>query len=158
MKKVLLILTIVTVGFAVYSFTEKNTTPKITSEKTTTISDDIIKTIENADLNDHIQKNFVRYFDDVDYITAHYSNVKGFYYYQVYGSKNGINTTQALKVNKSDLENETYTFIDFTNIKVDKLTEYCWEGVSNCPCGPDNTRKCTSFICAVWDGFICIPD
>ncbi|QNJ96957.1 hypothetical protein [Constantimarinum furrinae] len=158
MKKALFILAVVTVGFAVYSFTEKDENPIITSEKTTTISDDIIKTIENEDLNDHIQKNFVRYFDDVEFVTAHYSDTKNFYYYKVHGSKNGISTTQGLKIEKSDLENETYTYIDFSNIQVNELTEYCKDDSSNpeCFCVRPNFKFC-QIICAVWNGTTCYP-
>ncbi|QNJ96823.1 hypothetical protein [Constantimarinum furrinae] len=159
MKKALLIVMVVVLGFSVYSFTTNDLyQTKSLEEKILINEDDLIKTIINQDLNKELQKNFVRYFDEVNYVNARSNG--DLYYYQVIGAKKGVETSINLKIEKIDIENETYTFIDFTDIKVDEFTQYCFRAIPNTTCTQEcivpPALYCESVLCGVWNGTKCI--
>jgi len=158
MKKVLIIAAVV-VGAVFYSFTTNDmNTKNLSTDSTTVLETRSPITIHNNELNSQLQKNFIRYFDEIHYVVAKYHENVG-YYYDVFGTKNGLDANQGLKIDKSDIENETYTYIDFTDIKVNELTVYCKDDISKpaCDCSPPPPVKACKIICAVWTGLECFP-
>ncbi len=118
-----------------------------------------IKTMDNEALKTYLQKNFIRYFDEIESISAQYSDVFG-YYYLVIGTKSNHSSLELLKIEKEDIENESYTYIDFSGLDINEDTEYCRKSVpENLPCAacdryPDGT--CFGVTCGIWNGIQCV--
>ncbi|GAB5400285.1 MAG: hypothetical protein Aureis2KO_18700 [Aureisphaera sp.] len=134
MKKIIYAFLIVALGVVFYSFTANDTNVDTTlTEMSTTNEDVLLKTIDKPELNRLIEKNFIRFFDEVNYIDALYSEAEG-YYFAVYGQKNNKESLQFLKVEKDDVDNETYTYFDFEGITITENTEYCYRGAECIAC------------------------
>lgn len=120
---------------------------------------EFIETMENQNLIDHIEKNFVTLFDNVTAINAQFSDEIGFYYL-VFGEKSNISKIELLIIEEKDYLNEAYTYIDFSNIENLNTIEYCKKGSTNpltCPVACDYyTDGCLGAVCGVWNGSQCI--
>lgn len=150
MKKTALILTVAIVALlASYSFSTIDKYPDyVSSDSIALFKAQYLKTINNNDLNHQLEQNFSNLFDKVTAVDGQFSHETG-YYYIVFGEKNNEKSIQLLKIEKEDLDNETYTYIDFTNIEVDEFTQYCWTGGINCPPGCTYTTAPCWAICGV---------
>lgn len=138
-----------------FSFSTKSKYPdSLSSEHVEFFESERIKTISDAALNDRLEYLFSPLFDEVSSINAQYSNTSG-YYYLVFGSKDGIEKIDILKVEKSDIENGTYSYIDFTGVDPASVVNYCRRGSESpfpfvCQ-GPCQLREdnCLGEICGV---------
>jgi len=157
MKKYAVILTVAVVALLVsYSFTSEDKFPNHISEESIAVFEaDYLKTIHNANLNKHLETNFPDLFDTVVSVDAQSSPESGFYYI-VFGEKNGERIINLLKVELEDVQNETYTYINFDTIdRSQSLVEYCTKGGPLCPPGCTYGSPCFA-ICGIWDGNGCI--
>lgn len=116
---------------------------------------DFIKTVKSEKLIANVQTNFQTLFDKVKAIDGHYNADADYYYYVIFGKKNNLDKMEILKIEKADLDNETYTYIDFTNIDVENTT-YCTSGPDSSPfsfvcTGPCEARSevCLGAVCGV---------
>lgn len=156
MKKIYVFLLLTTIGVALYSFTKNDEYSEASPKDLTSYEVLYVKTIKDMELNVQLQSNFVRFFDRVNSIDVRFTADIG-YFYAVYGVKDGNQVVKNLYVEKEDVENETYTYIDFSNISVDESTEYCYKG-SSCntctylPCCVD-----CNVLCGVWKDTYCEP-
>ena len=150
MKKILSILVLIAVGVVLYSFTANDRNPENVPERPdiTNETTAYIKTIVNNELNVHIQKNFVRFFDKVEYVEARFSDDVG-YFYAVFGEKKGEPSIQFIKVEKNDIDNETYTYFDFEGFTATEFTEYCYKGGFCVGCEYQPSVPCL-VICGPW--------
>jgi len=164
MKKSIYVLALAVLTLFVYSFTTPNTErypSDLPIEYVEVLEKDFIKTVDNESLLNTIETNFVTLFDDVTRIDAQHSEKSG-YYYMVLGSKDGQPKFEILTVNVSDIENETYTYIDFTNVDV-KTVQYCTSGPDVSPfpfvcTGPCEfrTSNCLGAICGMYIFGVCV--
>ena len=156
MKKLILIAALIAVSFGSFSYIADTKFPEgISAEKVAVYNTEYLKTIDNDLLNEQLSKNFAPLFDQVSFVDAQYSETIG-YYYIVFGTTNESDTMQLLKVEKEDIDNETYSYIDFSNIKVSETTIYCFRGYTpgaTCPqfgCNPMGPSECEAPICGVY--------
>jgi hypothetical protein len=162
MKKAVLIFSVAIVALlAVYSFSTIDKYPDYVSEDGVTMfKSHYIKTIDNNELNMQLEQNFLPLFDKVTSVDAQFSPESG-YYYVVFGEKNNAKTIQSLKIEKEDVDNETYSYIDFTNIEVNDQTLYCRDRIAPaCPSGCIYYTQddwCLK-ICGPYVNHVCIPD
>ena len=167
MKKVFLSLTLVLSSLLMLSFDHaKDIYPdSVTPEMAKVFDRDYVKTVENEALNKHLEKNFLPLFDDVISIRAQQNAIDG-YYYMVLGTKNGQKSMVLLKTSQYDVDNNIYTYIDFSNIKVTATSRYCLQGLQDpsfpgicvgAQCKP-RTTNCLGLICGISDGMGCIRE
>jgi len=164
MKKSIYVLALAVLTLTVYSFTTSNTKKypeNLPIEYVEVLKKDFIKTIDGESLLATIETNFVSLFDEVTRIDAQHSDKSG-YYYMVLGSKDGQVKFEILTVNASDIENEAYTYINFTNLDV-KTAEFCTSGPDVSPfpfvcTGPCEfrTSNCLGAVCGVYIFGVCI--
>ncbi len=123
---------------------------------------EFVKKMDNQNLINHIEKNFVALFDNVNAIHTQYSDEFGFYYL-VFGVKSNISKIELLKIEEEDYLNETYTYIDFSKINVNSSTVYC--GINYLPpidpcaytiCRQITTTQCLVMSCGIWNGEECV--
>jgi hypothetical protein len=135
---------------AVYSFSTIDKYPDYVSEESVTMyKSEYLKTINSHDLNTQLEQNFLPLFDNVTFVDAQFSQEIG-YYYIVFGEKNNAKTIQLLKIEKEDVDNETYTYFDFEGFTVTENTVYCWRGGPLClPCQLQCCAAC-NIICGPW--------
>jgi len=157
MKTKMLILALTTTVLFAYSNKPvyPDYVPEFAIEK---LEAEFVKKMTNTHLTNHIAENFISLFDNVSAIHAQYSDDDG-YYYLVFGEKENSSKIELLKIEKEDYLNETYTYIDFSNISDKRQVQYCLRGSDNpltCPT-PCNlyTNGCLGTICGVWDGIQC---
>ncbi|OJJ23748.1 hypothetical protein BKI52_05205 [marine bacterium AO1-C] len=159
MKKIIFSLTLVVCTLVIFSFnTTKSIYPSFVSTELAKFFDgEYIKTVKDEALNLHLEKNFLPIFDDVTFVHAQKNAKEGFYYYIVFGSKAGKETMALLKATQRDIETNTYSYINFSKIKVTSNTNYCRSGALNPPpgiCGLNCVPRfdnCLGFICGVWN-------
>ena len=60
-------------------------------------------------------------------VDAQYNSGHG-YYYLVFGKKDNKEKVEMLKINKSDIEKSIYSYIDFSNVDLASITQYCRSG------------------------------
>ncbi len=150
MKKTVLIFTVLVALIAIYSFAANDEYLESNPKETVTSNEvEYIKNIVNNELNVHLQTNFVRFFDEVNYVEALFSKDVG-YHYAVYGKKDGSLNVQFLKIEKDDIENETYTYFDFEGITVTELTKYCYRGGGCVGCQLLDPSFDCRYICGPW--------
>ncbi|HAS39235.1 MAG TPA: hypothetical protein DCS93_02095 [Microscillaceae bacterium] len=163
MKKIIFSLTLVLCTLAFFSFnTTKSIYPSfVSAELAKFFKGDYIKTVKDEALNLHLEKNFLPLFDDVTFLHAQ-KNAKEGYYYIVFGTKDGKETMALLKASQQDIETNTYSYIDFSKIKVTKSTWYCRSGRLNAPAGicegltcSPHFDRCLGLVCGVWNGVDC---
>lgn len=164
MKKVIYVLALAVLTVTAISFTTSDTEKypdNLPLEYVEVLKKDFIKTTESQSLFASIETNFISLFDEVTRIDAQYSEKSG-YYYMVLGSKDGQVKFEILTVEVSDIENETYTYIDFTNIDVNTV-QYCTSGPDVSPfpfvcTGPCEfrTSNCLGAVCGVYIFGVCV--
>lgn len=167
MKKSILVLCAVAIGFLAISFENpENDYPSYLSEELVTIFEsEYLETIEDSSLNILLENNFPPLFDKVEYVNAQ-KNKDGEYYYIVFAEKNGKKIINLLKVNESDVKNKTYSYINFSKINA-KSAVYCAYANENatggsippCPSECDyHSTMCIGIICGVYQGGQCIQE
>jgi len=158
MKKYAVIFTVAVVALlASYSFISEEKFPSdIPEESIAVFESDYLKTIHNADLNKHLETNFPDLFDAVVSVDAQSSPDSGFYFI-VFGEKNGEKIIDLLKVEFEDIQNETYTYMNFDTIDRGQSPLYCTTGGLFCPpgCNYNPFAPCLA-KCGVWTGLVCI--
>ena len=164
MKKAVLVLCAVAIGFLVLSFEnpKKEYPSHLSDELITFFESEYLTTIENESLNSLLEKNFSPLFDEVDYVHAQKNEEVG-YYYIAFAKKDGEQIIKLLKINESDIQNETYSYIDFSNIDVNSQTIYCRQSISTLPnaCPLEcsyNTNGCRGFECGVYVDGECVQE
>ncbi|MBR9855962.1 MAG: hypothetical protein GYB37_15555 [Algicola sp.] len=162
MKKAVLAVCAVAIIFLALSFENpKNEYPNYLSDELITFFEsEYLTTIENESLNSLLEKNFSPLFDNVDYVHAQESEEFG-HYYIIYAKKDGEPIIELLKINESDIQNETYTYIDFSNIDVNNQTTYCRQSFSTYPgtCPAEckyYLNGCLGMSCAVYINGQCV--
>lgn len=115
MKKLVVIIFLITVKVGLCYGTEPKYPLNMSDELINFFDKEFVRTINNNALNDDIQKKFFDLFDHVSGVNVQFSDLNG-YYYIVFGSKDGVDKIELLKVNEDDVLNETYTYIDFSNV------------------------------------------
>jgi hypothetical protein len=135
---------------AIYSFSTIDKYPdNVPEENVTMYKSEYLKTINSHDLNMQLEQNFLPLFDKVTSVDAQFSQEIG-YYYIVFGVKNNTKKIELLKIEKVDVENETYTYFDFEGFTVTENTVYCWRGFFLClPCQLQSEAACI-IICGPW--------
>lgn len=123
MKKLIILFLLTTVQVGLCNATEPKYPADLPDELISFFDKEFVRTINNNFLNNDIQKKFFDLFDHVMGVNVQFSDVHG-YYYLVFGSKDGMNKIELLKVNKEDVLDETYTYIDFSQINRN-LSGYC---------------------------------
>ncbi|MBX2829456.1 MAG: hypothetical protein KTR22_14925 [Flavobacteriaceae bacterium] len=165
MKKLLFSFALVAISLTIFSFSSLKTDEKypddVPSEYIEAFKSDFIKTIHSEALKVTLESNFCSLFDKVYAVDAQMNPEAGFYYL-VFGEKNGVNKIELLKTSQSDIDNEAYTYIDFTNIEVNATTEYCRAGngypfppVCQGGCLPRD-NNCLGILCGIRVGNQCI--
>lgn len=164
MKKSIYVLALAVMTLFVYSFTTSNieTYPEnLPLEYVEVLKKDFIKTTSSESLLNSIETNFVSLFDKVTRIDAQHSDKSGFYY-MVLGSKEGQEKFEILVVGETDIKNEIYSHIDFTNLDV-RNAAFCSSGPDTSPfpfvcLGPCQyrTTTCLGAICGVLIGTQCV--
>lgn len=167
MKKLILAATLIIVAFVSYNFTfkaEKNVFPEDLSTEYINLFDaEYIKTIDNEDLKAQLKTDFSSLFDEIYSVRAQYSD-KNDYYYIVIGTQEGVDKIELLKVSESDVKNDSYTYIDFSNFDTSKTMLYCRSGVNTgnprkiCPSACQNySYPCLGMTCGIYvPGIGCI--
>ncbi|MEM7187091.1 MAG: hypothetical protein AAF466_10570 [Bacteroidota bacterium] len=158
MKRYALLFSVAVVALLVsYSFSNVEKFPdNVSAESVTMFEDHYLKTINNEDLNIQLAQNFSNLFDEVTSVDAQFSPSDG-YYYIVFAEKDGKKIIDLLKVEEHDVSNETYSYIDFTNIEVNESTQYCTTGGLTCPSGCNYNPFVPCLAkCGIWNGFFCI--
>ena len=166
MKNLFYLFAITAFAFTVVSFTSFNNEKypeNLPSEYVEVLKGDFIKTMESNSLFTSIETNFVSLFDEVTTIDAQYSNNAG-YYYLVVGSKNGQERFEILKTDKADIDNGTYTYIDFSNMEAMPM-QFCSSGPAFSPfpfvcTGPCQVRttSCLGAICGILVNGQCVNE
>lgn len=125
MKKVILLIVLVVGLFALKPEVEETIYPEnLSRDFIHYLHKEFVKEMNNETLNEDIQSKFWNLFDKVSDVNAHYSQVNGFYYV-VFGSLDGVDKIEMLKIEESDMQNEIYSYIDFSNYTVTSETVYC---------------------------------
>lgn len=167
MKKIFLSLTLILSSLLILSFDNtKNVYPdSVTPDMAKVFDRDYVKTMKNEVLNQQLEKNFLPLFDDVTSVRVQKNAVDG-YYYMVLGTKKGKKNIALLKTSQYDVDNNTYTYINFSNIKVTAASRYCLQGLDDpshprvcqgSQCKPRATN-CLGLICGISDGMGCIRE
>lgn len=159
MKKYAVIFTVAVVALlSSYSFTSEDKFPSdVPEESIVVFESDYLKTIHNLELNKYLETNFPDLFDTVASVDAQSSPDAGFYYI-VFGEKNGEKVIDLLKVEFEDIQNETYTYINFATVeKGQNPPQYCTMGGLACPpgCNYNPFAPCLA-KCGYWTGIFCI--
>ncbi|WP_343764234.1 hypothetical protein, partial [Gangjinia marincola] len=104
--------------------------------------------------------NFSPIISEVASVSAYKDYDDNSFFYLVEGFKNDTPTTFMLKIDEQDYVNQTYTYIDFSNITINDNTQFCTtRGASSKflpakECSPqDNTL---AKICAVFQDGNCL--
>lgn len=141
------------------AFMPSNNTPyypdSIDTELKAILKKSFVKNIQNPELNEHLTKNLGKFFDEIDQVSAQQDESFGSFYF-IMGKKDGAEAYEMLKVNEEDIENNTYSYIDFSKFEIDENTTYCREGPPNpihpqvCvgPCAK-RTNNCLGLICGI---------
>ena len=170
MKKLVFTLSIVLCSVFMFSFinSTKNVFPEsVAKEWVKLFEKEHIKTINNEFLITQLEGNFKSLFDDITLVHAQ-KQIAGSksYYYIVFGTKNGVEKVDFLKVDKSDVENERYTYLTIPNAKTSAVVQYCRTGLVNpsvpgvcvgTSCG-ERPDGCLGFVCGVWNGSFCVKN
>ncbi len=125
------------------------------------LDSEYLTTIENRSLKKDLEEKFFFLFDEINEIHVQHSDANG-YYYLLFVEKDGASTLEMLKIEEKDYRNETYSYIDFSNIEVNEFTQLCSRGiVSTNPliCPPDcdfYTIQCLGISCGVYIGGQCV--
>ncbi|GAA0872377.1 hypothetical protein GCM10009117_15240 [Gangjinia marincola] len=116
--------------------------------------------INNMALYMTIETNFSPIISEVASVSAYKDYDDNSFFYLVEGFKNDTPTTFMLKIDEQDYVNQTYTYIDFSNITINDNTQFCTtRGASSKflpakECSPqDNTL---AKICAVFQDGNCL--
>ena len=147
MKKVALILCVAVIAvISLYSFTAIDKYPDdISEDRISMFESHYVKTVENDELNNQLERNFLPLFDKVSSVDAQYSEETG-YYYVVFGTKDNQKKIELLIIEKVDFDNETYTYFDFEGFEVTESTEYCYRGALCVGCEYQPAQPCLA-IC-----------
>ena len=164
MKKFIYVLTLAVLILTVYSFTNSSNDAypeDLAPEYVEVLKRDFVKTMNNESLHVSLETNFITLFDEINQVDAQYSDKFG-YYYTVMGKKDGKEKVEILKINESDVINETYSYIDFSNLDAMTVT-YCTSGPDSSPfpfvcLGPCQVRtnNCLGAICGVVIFGVCV--
>ncbi|GAB5398960.1 MAG: hypothetical protein Aureis2KO_05450 [Aureisphaera sp.] len=164
MKKFIYVLALAVLVLTVYSFTNssKDMYPEdLASEYVEVLKRDFVKTMDNESLYATLEANFITLFDAIDQVDAQFSESYG-YYYTVIGKKDGKEKVEILKIDESDVINETYSYIDFSNLDAMTVT-YCTSGPDSSPfpfvcLGPCQVRTetCLGAVCGVVVFGVCV--
>lgn len=159
MKKILFVCLLAIGSLAFYNFSlvdapgEKYPT-YLPLEAMETLKKEHVKVVESEALISTLATNFSPLFDEITAVHGQYNEDDG-HYYVVFGEQDGVAKIELLKAWESDIENETYTYIDFTNIKVNNDIVYCTRG----PLNPTNPFVCPTDYCEARDyqclGYVC---
>jgi len=122
---------------------------------------DFVKTVDNKVLINSLEENFSSLFDEIKRVDVQLNSDFG-YAYLVIGTKDLKEKVEILKIEKADVENETYTYIDFKNIDTKNAIQFCTTGpnISSNPfvctgsCRFRNER-CLGLICGISSGSGC---
>jgi len=161
MKKYILI-SILSVGLlSLFSFINKDKYPdSLKKEYVEIFKAEFIKEMNSKSLIMDLESKFHPLFDKVNTVDVQFNSEHG-YYYLVIGKKDNKEKVEMLKINKSDFENNSYTYIDFTNININSSTEYCRSGngypfppVCQGGCLP-RTNNCLGILCGIRSGNSC---
>lgn len=158
------------VVFGLMSFTLLESTkidyPDEISEEVAEILDsEYLTTIENEALKSDLEKKFTFLFDKVYEIRAQHSDANGYYYLLLVDTE-GKQKIELLKIEESDYLNETYNYINFSNITVNQNSKTCKIGfVTTVPgiypliCIPyEDTAECLGLLCGVYRNGECVTD
>lgn len=85
---------------------------------------DYANTIHNETLNLDIATKFAHLISVVERVDVHYNADFGFYYV-AHGSINGKSTVVMLKTTEKEVNTQTYSYIDFTNLEAGKAYLNC---------------------------------
>lgn len=138
MKKLMIFLTaIVVVLLLVVAMIPKPVSDK-TIQRLKTKSD-FVKVVDNDALKDVLGRGFSDLADEISFVSVHHKPADHYYYYAVAGAKDGQEVVFYAKAHKSDIEDETYTYIDFASLKKslhpgDDIRRYCYARANNQIC------------------------
>lgn len=163
MKKITLLFACVLISTIFFSFNEFSKLDSFnSSENTEKLNSDLIKTVHNKELNLFLEAHFISLFDKVDELQVVFLPDIG-YCYVVYGSKKNIKTINYLKIEEEDVINETYTYIDFSNIEITEDTQYCHKPrvtpslcPNTCEYYGSGSENCDLITCGVYNGGQCL--
>lgn len=162
MKKYVLI-SIFSLGLlSLFSFVNKEKYPdSLKKEYVEIFKAEFVKEMNSESLMIDIENKFDTLFDKVNSVDAQFNSEQG-YYYLIIGKKDNKEKIEMLKINKSDFENNSYTYIDFTNIESNSSVEYCRSGngfpfppVCQGGCLPRD-NNCLGIICGIRSGNRCL--
>jgi hypothetical protein len=164
MKAYVLIILVLT--FSLTGFANNPKYPEnLNKEYVDMFESEFLMEMKSTNLIIDIERKFVSLFDEVSQVNAQYSETNG-HYYLVFGQQNGEEKIELLKIDRKDMINSTYTYIDFDGISNLDSVEYCYTGTSpnngkNCPSSSEcinefrSSTPCAVMICGVWNGFFC---
>lgn len=165
MKKSILFLFVSVFTLTLFGFSKKEFGDKypkdMPADYVEILKKDFIKTMDSKSLIDKLEKNFHPLFDEINSVDAQLNSDFG-YYYIVFGKKDNQDKVEILKINNSDIENNTYTYINFENVHVSAATEYCLSGPDSSPfrdvcIGPCAERdNCWGSICGILLNGVCV--
>lgn len=161
MKKILFVCLLAIGSLAFYNFSltdapgEKYPT-YLPLETMEVLKKEHVKTVENEALMSSLATKFTSLFDEVTAVHGQYNEDDG-HYYVVFGKQDGKAKIELLKANATDIENETYTYIDFSNMNLDYAAAvFCTRGPLNpshpftCPSDCDaRLYQCLGYVCGV---------
>lgn len=159
---------LIAMAFGILSLPVQATHPsEYSAELVSKIQQDYLYTVQNDDLTQHLESNFTELFDEVKVVTAHFDAANEVYYYTVAGEKDGTATIERLKVYENDIQNETYTYLNFENIRShfgEAAVRYCVtldvfpNAPSYCPSGCNLPVVCPGMVCGVYENGNCVEN
>ncbi|MEM8506581.1 MAG: hypothetical protein AAF717_02075 [Bacteroidota bacterium] len=166
MKKMMFLLSVVILGLMSFTLLESTKTDypdEISEEIAEFLDSEYLTTIENEALKSDLEKKFFFLFDKVYEIRAQHSDANGYYYLLLVDTE-GKQKIELLKIEESDYLNETYNYINFSNITVNQGSVVCKEGIVStkpgiCPllCLPyTDTTECLGISCGVFVNGECV--
>lgn len=141
-------------GFTLFERTTINYPDGMDEDLVKFFDSEYLATIENVTLKTDLEEKFFFLFDEVNEIRVQYSDANG-YYYLLFVEKKGESKLELLKIEETDYRNETYSYIDFTNLEVDEFTQFCRQGIlpqypGVCPVACENyPTGCFGMSCGI---------